>query len=51
MDFAAFKKHILTPDYAYVKNMDLNLDNEVNAVDLAVMKMYLLGMINKLPNN
>ncbi|OPX42686.1 endoglucanase A precursor [Ruminiclostridium hungatei] len=51
LDFAAFKKYILTPDYAYVKNMDLNLDNEVNAVDLAVMKMYLLGMINKLPNN
>ena len=49
LDYALFKKGLLDPENANNKCMDLNLDGAVNAIDLSIMKMYLLGKIDKLP--
>lgn len=49
LDFAAFKKYLVSPDPAYNKYMDLNLDNAVNVIDFAILKKYLTGLIKELP--
>jgi len=49
LDFALFKKFLLSSSGTYDTILDLNKDNSVNAVDFAILKKYLLGGISSLP--
>ena len=49
LDFALFKKYLMSPDPTYNQYMDLNVDNAVNVIDFAILKKYLLGIIKELP--
>jgi lysophospholipase L1-like esterase len=49
LDFALFKKYLMSPDPTYNQYMDLNVDNTVNVLDFAILKKYLLGSIKELP--
>ncbi|MHB8065950.1 MAG: PKD domain-containing protein, partial [Ruminiclostridium sp.] len=49
LDLAEFKICLLNSEHKYQKEMDVNLDNAVDAVDFAIYKKYLLGEITSLP--
>lgn len=49
LDFAALKQSLMNPSSAYNEVLDLNVDKTVDAIDFAIMKKFLLGNIDKLP--
>jgi hypothetical protein len=49
LDFSLLSQHLMNSESTYNTCMDLNADNVLNALDLAIMKKYLLGIINILP--
>ena len=38
-------------DRTYTEVLDLNSDKAVDAIDFAIMKQYLLGIVKTLPYN
>ncbi len=49
LDYAAFKIFLMNQQHGYDARYDVNLDKTIDALDLSIIKRYLLRLIKSLP--